>query len=276
MAQGIADRLAVCSWSLHPDSPEQLIEKMRQIGLTRVNIALDPLNESAAWKGAKKKFADAGITFVGGMFGAVGEDYSTMDAIKATGGVVPDATWPKTWAKMPALIAIAQDLGLKYVMFHAGFLPHEPSDPSFEKLIGRVRQVADAWAKAGITLGMETGQEEADTLLAFFNHLGKSDVGINFDPANMILYDKDEPISALKKLAPYVKQCHVKDATRTTVKGQWGSEVVVGTGQVNWRGFFDTLQRSGFTGDLAIEREAGEQRVKDIVAAKEFVLKING
>jgi sugar phosphate isomerase/epimerase len=96
-------------------------------------------------------------------------------------------------------------------------------------------------------------------------------VGVNFDPANMILYDKGSPIDALKALSPWLKQCHIKDANRTKVPGTWGDEVPAGTGQVDWMAFFRVLVGSQFKGDLAIEREAGNQRVRDIATAKALV-----
>lgn len=273
MPQSIEDRLAVCSWSLHPASPAELIDKMEQIGIDRMQLALDPLREGGPWKDAKKQLQDAGLKVIGGMFGSVGEDYTTLDSIKRTGGIVPDETWPRTWANVEKTVPIAADLGLGYVMFHAGFLPHDTNDPDFKKLLGRVERVADAFGQAGITVGMETGQEDAHTLLGFFKHVSRKNVGINFDPANMILYAKGKPVESLRVLAPYVKQCHIKDATKTQTPGTWGTEVVVGTGEVNWPAFFGVLEDAGFSGYMAIEREAGDQRVQDIRAAKEFVLR---
>ena len=99
-------------------------------------------------------------------------------------------------------------------------------------------------------------------------------MGVNFDPANMILYDKGDPVAALRTLGPWVKQCHLKDATRTKTPGAWGEEVRLGTGQVDWKGFFRALDAAGFKGDLCIEREAGTQRVADIRAAREYVEKL--
>jgi len=57
-------------------------------------------------------------------------------------------------------------------------------------------------------------------------------VAVNFDPANMILYDKGDPIEAVRTLGPWIKHLHVKDATRTEQPGTWGAEVPWGTGQV--------------------------------------------
>jgi L-ribulose-5-phosphate 3-epimerase len=98
---------------------------------------------------------------------------------------------------------------------HAGFLPHEETDPAFGKLLGRIRAVADLFAAQGIELGLETGQETAETLRLFLQKLDRPNVGVNFDPANMILYDKGDPIQALQLLRPWLKQCHIKDANRT-------------------------------------------------------------
>ena len=92
--------------------------------------------------------------------------------------------------------------GLDQVMFHAGFLPHDRRDPDYAKLAGRLVQVADLFADHGLTCCLETGQEEAVSLRGFLEELGKPNVGVNFDPANLILYDKGDPIAGLRTLLP--------------------------------------------------------------------------
>lgn len=272
MTTSFKDRLAVCSWSLQPTSPQQLIEHLRAIGLSRVQLALDPLRENpAVWGETAALFQQAGITIVSGMFGTVGEDYTSLESIHRTGGLVPDDTWDENWENAQATAELAHQLGLKLVTFHAGFLPHEESDPEFEKLQHRIRLVADVFAAKGIDLAFETGQEEADTLKLFLEKLGRVNVGVNFDPANMILYDKGNPIAALRTLASWVKQCHIKDANRTQTPGTWGEEVPSGTGQVDWKQFFAVLREIGFTANCCIEREAGTQRVVDIITARKMV-----
>ena len=267
-----ASNLAVCSWSLRPTDPLNLIQQLQTIGINRVQISLDPLREQpAVWAPLPELCAKAGITFVSGMFGTAGEDYTTLESIKRTGGIVPDATWEENWRNIQSAADIAQKLGLKLVTLHAGFLPHEPSDPTFKKLLQRITLIADLFAVKGIELGFETGQETADTLASFLQQLGKPGVGVNFDPANMLLYDKGDPIAAMRLLGPWLKQCHIKDAVKTKTPGTWGEEVVVGTGQVDWRAFFQTASQLDFKGNFAIEREAGEQRVADIRAAHQYL-----
>jgi L-ribulose-5-phosphate 3-epimerase len=276
-AANLVNRLAVCSWSLRPTDPANLAQQLQAIGIPRVQIALDPLRQTpAVWGRLPELLAREGVQLVSGMFGTVGEDYTTLESIKRTGGVVPDATWDENWRNIQANAALAHKLNLKLVTLHAGFLPHEPSDPAFEKLLRRITRIADLFVARGIDLGFETGQETATTLRAFLQCLNRPNVGVNFDPANMILYDKGDPIAALRELGPWLKQCHIKDAVRTKVPGTWGEEVVVGTGQVDWRAFFRTLDELQFQGSLAIEREAGAQRVVDIRTARQWVEKVAG
>ncbi len=271
----ISERLAVCSWSLQPTSPQDLVTKLQGTGIRRVQLALDPLRESpGVWGQTPALFRENGITIISGMFGCVGEDYSTLDTIRATGGIAPDATWKQNWTNIQATAALAQQLGLKLVMFHAGFLPHDEKDPNFVKMLRRLSEIADVFKAANISLALETGQETAPDLLQLLQQLKRPNVGVNFDPANMILYDKGNPIAALRTLGSWIRSLHIKDARRTKVPGTWGEEAIVGTGEVDWPAFFATLRELKYTGNFAIEREWGNQRVADIRAAKEVVTKL--
>ncbi|MCZ7635071.1 MAG: sugar phosphate isomerase/epimerase [Verrucomicrobia bacterium] len=276
--RSLTDRLAVCSWSLQPTSADDLFQKLAATGIPRVSLALDPVRENrdGAWSNFKERCAQQGITCVSGMMTAIGEDYSTLESIKRTGGVVPDQHWEGNWRNFEANADLAVRLGLKFVMFHAGFLPHEERDPAFAKLLDRLAKIAGLFAARGIGIGFETGQETGETLATFLRKLNRPNVGINFDPANMLLYDKGDPIAALRTLGPWLRQCHLKDATRTRIPGTWGEEVVLGTGEVDWRAFFAVLRELQYTGDLAIEREAGTQRVADIRTAREYVERLLG
>ncbi|HUR45650.1 MAG TPA: sugar phosphate isomerase/epimerase family protein [Candidatus Saccharimonadales bacterium] len=266
------ERLAVCSWSLQPQTPAQLVEMLKEIGVRRVQLALDPFRTNPDVWGTFPALAAANnISVVSGMLTTVNEDYTTMESIRLTGGIVPDSTWDENWENIQAIARIAESMQIGLVTFHAGFLPHDERDPEFAKLLHRLRLVADIFAARNIELGLETGQEIAASLDAFLRKLQRANVGVNFDPANMILYDKGNPIEALKGLAPWLKQCHIKDANRTRTPGTWGEEVPAGTGQVDWKAFFTTLRSIGFRGNLCIEREAGNQRVADIKTAVQLL-----
>ena len=263
-----AEQIGVCSWSLQATGPQDLAEKVNALGLKKVQLGLTPhRDDPGTWEGVQEILAESGISIVSGMFATFGEDYTTPDTIRRTGGVVPDADWDENFELAKAAAATAKAMGLTQVSTHAGFLPHEPTDLDFEKLSLRVAQLAEVFAEAGASLLLESGQETAETLLMFLDEMSKRGVqnlGVNFDPANMILYDMDDPTDALRRLVPHVQQVHVKDANRTTVKGQWGEEVVVGTGQVDLAEFVRILAEADFDESYIFEREAGDDRVGDI------------
>jgi sugar phosphate isomerase/epimerase len=211
------------------------------------------------------------ISVVSGMFGTVGEDYSTLDTIRVTGGIAPDQHWPTNLQIIEATASLAKRLGLNFVTFHAGFIPHDPADPAYTKMLNRQRQAVQVFADSGLVLGLETGQEAASDLAAVMKLLNHPALAVNFDPANMILYGKGNPIEAIRVLGPWIRQVHIKDAVPTGVRGTWGEEVPAGSGGVDWPAFFATLKAINFSGDFVIEREAGNQRVTDICTAKRVV-----
>lgn len=262
------EQIGVCSWSLQATGPRDLAEKVAALGLKKVQLGLTPhRDDPGAWDGVQHILTGAGIRVVSGMYSTVGEDYTTPETIRRTGGVVPDEHWQENLQLAHATAATAKAMGLSCVNAHAGFLPHDTGDPDFDKLCRRVETLAEVFGANGVTLLLETGQETAPTLLSFLDEMrkrGAGNVAVNFDPANMILYDMDNPIEALRLLVPHVRQVHVKDARRTPAKGQWGEEVVVGRGEVDWVAFVRVLAESDFEGGYIFEREAGENRIGDI------------
>lgn len=262
----------MCSWSLQPSSVADLAAKLNATGIRRVQLALDPLRDSlSGWQQTEKALQENKIIIVSAMFGCVGEDYSTLETIRLTGGIAPDATWEENRKNIRTSAGIAAKLRQKLVTFHAGFLPHDETDPAFAKMLRRLGEVADIFAAEKIELGLETGQETAAALAGLLEKLDRPDVGVNFDPANMILYNKGDPVEALRTLAPWLRQVHIKDATKTKTPGTWGDEVPVGTGEVDWKSFFSVLRERAFSGNIVIEREADSQRIADICAAKTVV-----
>ena len=259
--------IAVCSWSLQASSPAELVARVQATGTRAVQLALTPIVEKPeVWSGVFDALRAAGIEVVSGMLETVGEDYSTLETIRVTGGVVPDATWPATRARAAEVARITGAHGVTLVTFHAGFIPHE-AGAERTKLLGRLRDIASLFAGVGARIAFETGQESADTLAHALDELGDRSIGVNFDPANMILYGMGDPVAGVKALAPRIAQVHVKDALPTAVAGTWGSEVRVGTGAVDWDAFLSALGAVPASIRLAVEREAGDDRIGDIRAA---------
>ncbi len=61
----LTERLAVCSWSLHPANPQDLILKLKETGIRRVQLALDPLRESpGVWGETAMLFRQNGVAWL--------------------------------------------------------------------------------------------------------------------------------------------------------------------------------------------------------------------
>jgi L-ribulose-5-phosphate 3-epimerase len=259
--------IGVCSWSLQVKNVPELKRLLERLGIDVVQIACgDP--QHASWdEGDKLPEAAraAGFRMTGAMLGFPGEDYTTPQTIQKTGGFGDPALRPERMKRFEWALDRTRALGLTDLMFHAGFIP-EPGDPDRKALLDTLGKVSELAKAKGVTVAFETGQETADLLRRTLDELKCPNLKVNFDPANMLLYDKGDPIRAVEILGPDIRSVHVKDANRTTVPGTWGEEVPLGQGQANIRQFVKTLKRVGYRGPLCIEREVGtqEQRIADV------------
>ena len=273
MAGVDAERIGVCSWSYQRPLRE-VADEMAKIGVKGIDLALTPFvapdgrhgveegEEALAF--AKAQFASGAWRLFATMISFPQEDYSTLDTIRKTGGVVPDDCWPRNREIAAAAAELSGTLGAPYMLFHAGFLD-ESNPAAYAAYVERISFVRDACARAGVQLILESGQETAEDLARFLRDV--PGLYVNFDPANMILYGKGRPMEALETLVPWIRKIHVKDADATAVPGTWGTERPWGEGQVGGAAFIDALNGLGFTGNLTIEREGGDDRVGDIARA---------
>ncbi len=259
--------IGVCSWSLQVKSVPELKRLLGQLGTDVVQIACgDP--HHAAWDegdAMPEAARAAGFRMTGAMLGFPGEDYTTPQTIQKTGGFGNPATRKERLERLAWALDRTRALGLTDLMLHAGFLP-EPGDPDRKPFLDTLGQVSALAKTRGVTVAFETGQETADLLRLTLDELKCSNLKVNFDPANMLLYDKGDPIRAVEVLGPDIRSVHVKDANRTRVPGTWGDEVPLGEGEVNVKKFVQTLKKVGYRGALCIEREVGDQqgRLRDL------------
>jgi L-ribulose-5-phosphate 3-epimerase len=264
--------IGVCSWSLQTDV-NSIALAMNKIGINHVHLAIRPA------LGEKKEDYLSAVrkqswTVSATMIDFPQEDYSSLESIKVTGGIIPDEFWDRNRQLFIEATETSAELGVKFLTMHAGLI--DETNPTYaEKFHSRIKSLAEVAVENGIMLLLETGQETAGQLRDFLMKLNHSAVGVNFDPANMILYDKGEPIEAVKTLGPWIRHIHIKDAIRTTRPGTWGQEVPWGEGQVEPGSFIDALEEIGYKGVLAIEREAGNDRFGDIKLAAERLLSLS-
>lgn len=209
------------------------------------------------------KCADAGITVTAVFGGFDGESYADIETTKKTVGLVPESTRVARLQEMKEIADFAQLIGCQTVALHIGFVPEDTASASYKSLLDVTRDLLDHCQKNGQQLNLETGQESADHLLHFIGDVGRDNLFINFDPANMVLYGTGDPIAALKKVGHLVRSVHCKDGTWAP-EGQrgkaWGTEVPLGEGDVGMETYLRTLKDVGYLGPLTIEREIAHDR----------------
>jgi L-ribulose-5-phosphate 3-epimerase len=266
--------IGVCSWSLEVKSVPELRRFVDRLGINTVQIACgDP--HHAAWDEGDDfptVARAAGFQLTGAMLGFPGEDYTTPQTIQRTGGFGDPALRPERLQRLQWALERTRALELQDLMLHAGFIP-ELGDPARKAFLQTIGRVSDYAAAQNVTIALETGQETADLLKQTLDDLKCPNLKVNFDPANMLLYDKGDPIRAVEILGPHIRSVHVKDANRPTTPGTWGDEVPLGHGQANIPLFIKTLQKVGYRGPLCIERGVGnqEQRVADVAHGIQFL-----
>lgn len=183
-------------------------------------------------------------------------------------------------------------LGVKIITTHIGCIPDSVQDPVYPGMVIAVREVAEYAAKKGCIFAIETGPELADVLKRFILDVDSEGLGVNLDPANLRGVSAEDPVYAVKTLAPYIVHTHAKDAINTHVgsaarfyglrnldgtvreisaRAAGFKEVPLGQGQVPWNEYVAALRGIGFDGFLTIERECGEDPVGDIKMAVEFL-----
>jgi sugar phosphate isomerase/epimerase len=195
----------------------------------------------------------------------------------STIGLVPRATREARIARVRQTSDFARLCGIPAVQTHCGFIPEDPGDPLYQETVAAIRQVATHCKQNGQTFRCETGQETPITLLRTILDVALDNVGVNFDPANLILYGKADPVEALDVLGRYVLGVHAKDGLYPTDPKRLGREVPIGQGKVNFPRFIQRLKEVGYRGPLTIEREiSGPRQIEDIRAAKVYLEKLIG
>ncbi len=240
------------------------LDVAKELGIPSVQVHA-PHQETrtkAAADAFLKRCQDAGITITCVFGGFEGESYADIATTARTVGLVPEATRAARIQEMKEISDFAKLLGCPAVGLHIGFVP-ERGSASYQSLLTGTRDLLDHVAKNGQNVHLETGQETADHLLEFIGDVGRSNLFINFDPANMILYGTGNPIEALQKVGHLVRSVHCKDAkwAPLDVRGTaWGSEVALGEGDVGMETYLRTLLDLGYRGPLTIEREIAHDR----------------
>jgi len=252
--------------------PVETLRELKSLGVRcgQIGIPGDMKLQGAA-AGWKRALVDEGFELVTVFAAFSGEDYADIPTVQRTVGFIPPATRVEREARTLEISDFAAELGVPAIALHVGFVPEDDRDADYIAVREMVRRVCDHAAKHGQVFALETGQEPAETLLAFFHDVNRENLRINFDPANLILYGSGDPVAALGVLGRYIVSVHCKDGNWPPkgVPGALGEEMPLGQGAVGIPRFIAKLKEIGYKGPLCIEREVPDhaRRIQDVKMA---------
>jgi L-ribulose-5-phosphate 3-epimerase len=242
------------------------LKKVKEFGVRSGQLgfpgALSLKGAAERWRDALEKEKFSAVTAV---CSYVGEDYADVPTVQRTVGLVPESTRAERINRTKAVSDVAAALGIESVACHIGFVPHDEGEPLYVEIRDVTRDICDYCGKNKQAFTLETGQEPAKVLLRFIENVARSNLKINFDPANMILYGTGDPIDALGVLGKLVISVHCKDGDWPPVDQPTalGKERALGEGSVNIPTFISKLKEIGYTGILSIEREEPDEKKRD-------------
>ncbi len=254
--------------------PGEKIRAIKALGVNCGQLGLlgdTDLSQShaQAWRQA---LAEENFTLVTVFTAYTGESYADIPTVQGTVGFIPAATRQERLARTLEASDFTATVGVPSLACHIGFVPHDRNHPDYVAVRDVVRVICDRCASNGQTFALETGQEPAVTLKQFLEDVGRANLKINFDPANMILYGTGDPIEALEVVRDSVVSVHCKDGDWPPPgqPGALGTERPLGKGSVGIPRFIAKLKQIGYTNALTIEREVhGDEQRRDILAAVE-------
>jgi sugar phosphate isomerase/epimerase len=271
--------IGVCSWSIDRHDVVRSIESAGdQLDLRAVQIGF--FTEEAVRKADPDAIVRAAIlanvTLVGAFVAFEREEYALIERIAATGGYALDEEYPARLGVTRDVAKITAAVGCRSLALHVGTIPADARSPVYEKLMSRVREAADAVADFDMRLLAETGRESADVLLAFLESVDRPNLGVNFDPANFVIYGTDDPPRALVRLKGLIGHVHVKDARQSARPGtQFGQPAPVGSGDAGIPRVVSELRAQDYSGPLLIEcgrQQAGMDGVRSAASYLRSVL----
>lgn len=165
------------------------------------------------------------------------------------------------------VMSLCFDLGPRIAIIQTGKV-REDCAPLHEALLALGRH----GDRTGAILALETGLENGETLVAFLARFDTGSLGVNFDPANLLI-NGFEPNASARSLRGKIVHAHAKDA-RATAANRTAGEVPLGHGDIDWMQLLGTLEEIEYRGWLVVERESGEQRVADVSNGVKFLRRL--
>ena len=227
---------------------------------------------------AKRELADRGlvVSAICGDFGGHGFETEAENE------------WKIPSSKLVADLAVR--FGAPVVTTHIGVVPEDNTCETYQRMKAACRELGDYAASVGVTFAIETGPEKPETLAAFIRDVGSKGIGVNLDPANLVMVTGCDPVAAVYTLKDFIVHTHAKDGVMLQQADthkvynyfseggigdlrldEYFKELPLGDGDVPFDKYLDALEDIGYSGFLTVERECGADPYADIKRAVDYL-----
>lgn len=190
------------------------------------------------------------------------------------------------------IIDITRSLGGNIITMHVGVIPAATASPVYKSMMVALKELGEYAAANDAVIAIETGPESPEILKCFLDDADTEGLGVNLDPANLVMVLNEDPVKAVYTLKDHIVHTHAKDGVHfckcdpkkvydafaeggfeklVAETGTLFAEVPLGQGSVNWKQYLAALKAINFNGFLTVERETGASPDKDIKLAIDFL-----
>jgi L-ribulose-5-phosphate 3-epimerase len=196
---------------------------------------------------------------------------------------------PARIEKSKRIMDLALQMETHVVTTHIGVIPSEHNE-KYEVMAKACRELGEYGESVGAVFAIETGPETPEVLNDFLNDIGTKGIGVNYDPANLVMVTGSDPIAGVHTLTGKIVHTHAKDGIMKQqtdpaiiynffAEGgihdlrmeDYFAELPLGQGHVDLPAWVKALEQIGYTGFLTIEREVGADPVSDIEMAVSYL-----
>jgi L-ribulose-5-phosphate 3-epimerase len=255
------------------NNPEEDLQPVRDLGFQACQLSIDTYSPELAVRlsASLKKYRLQPVSLI-----CMGPGLYRWNLSEgpSTIGLVPRDNRPARVNRLRQGIDFCAAAGIPAVHAHFGFIPENPKDILYAEFLETMKPVGAYALKHGVDIYFETGQETPVTLLRAIQDIGSGNLFINYDPANLVMYGKANPIDGLKVVGKYVRAVHAKDGLYPTDPHELGQEVPIPTGEVNFPAMLSILKKCDFDGSIIIECELAGGKSSYILRTKEYLEEI--
>jgi sugar phosphate isomerase/epimerase len=166
-------------------------------------------------------------------------------------------------------MTLAFDLGPRIVVVQCPQLPSESEPVRAGLLKDALLAFGTHGDRIGTLVALEIGFDPGEKIRDYLNGFDVGSLAVNYDPANMLLQGHD-PIKNVLPLTGKIVHTHARDVRMGTVSRS-AQEVPVGAGDIDWMSYIGTLAAIEYKGWVVVERQTGDDRLRDIAGGVAFL-----